>query len=261
MTAIKLFQTYDQQVRLLQARGMDAGDRDKAVFQLKQVNYYRLSGYWYPFRRIVNGSRTDDFFPGTTLDERIHLNPSLLNSRAHSGAYEQWKNRYNREVADSHEDFVEHHRTRYGGEMPVWAAVEVLDWGGLTKLYGFSPRSVQDDVAAAFNLGAPQLESWLKSLNIVRNVCAHHGRFFNRVFALAPKLPPAGRFPALDRAASFTRTFGHLTLIQFLLESQKMRRTGLPALMRTFPEVRFVPRSHTGAPVDWNESTLWGQAR
>ena len=195
------------------------------------------------------------------IDERIHLNPSLLNSRAHSGAYEQWKSRYNREVADSHEDFVEHHRTRYGGEMPVWAAVEVLDWGGLTKLYGFSPRPVQDDVAGAFNLRAPQLESWLKSLNIVRNVCAHHGRFFNRVFALAPKLPSAGRFPELDRAASFTRTFGHLTLVQFLLESQKMRRTGLPALMRTFPEVRFVPRSHTGAPADWDESTLWRQAR
>lgn len=296
MTAMKLFQTYDQQVGLLESRGMDVGDHDEAVFQLKRVNYYRLSGYWYPFRRIANGSRMDDFFPGTTLadvmklydfdaalramtfsalapieltvrallghalgsiNERIHLEPALLNSRARGVEYERWKSRYDRELADSHEDFVEHHWKKYGGELPVWAAVEVLDWGGLTKLYGFSPRSAQDDVAATFNLRAPQLESWLKSLNIVRNVCAHHGRLFNRVFALTPKLPSAGTFPELDRAASFTRTFGHLTLIQFLLENQKIRRTGLPAVMRTYPAVRFVPRSHTGAPVDWDESPLW----
>lgn len=141
--------------------------------------------------------------------------------------------------------------------MPVWAAVEVLDWNGLTKLYGFSPRAVQDELAVRFNLRAPQLESWLKSLNIVRNVCAHHGRLFNRVFALAPKLPTPGKFPDLDQAASFTRTFGHLTMIQFLLDSQGLRRTLLPSVMRTFPSVKIVPVTHTGAPHDWNSFSLW----
>lgn len=296
MAAIKLYRSYGEQVAVLESRGMDVGDPEEAARQLRQVNYYRLSGYWYPFRQIVNGSRVDNFYPGTTLTdvlalynfdaslrtatfgalapieltvrallghalgrigERAHLDPSLLGARARQPAYEVWRARYESEVAESHEDFVEHHRHKYGGEMPVWAAVEVLDWGGLTKLFGFSPRTVQDDVAAQFNLRAPQLESWLKSLNIVRNVCAHHGRLFNRVFALAPKLPTPGTFPDLDHAASFTRSFGHLTMIQFLLDSQGMRRTLLPSVMRAFPVVKIVPPSHTGAPDDWDASALW----
>jgi len=296
LTAVKLFKSYDQQVEQLEARGMDVGDRDEAMAQLRRVNYYRLSGYWYPFRQIVNGSRGDEFYPGTTLvdvmklyhfdaslramtfaslatveltvrallghplgrvNECIHLDPGMLNSRARGGAYERWRARYDRELEDSHEEFVEHHRRRYGGTLPIWAAVEILDWGGLTKLYGFSPRPVQDEVARSFGLRAPQLESWMKSLNIVRNVSAHHGRLFNRVFALAPKLPPAGDFPALDAAAPFTRTFGHLTLIQFLLNSQGLKRAGLPAVMRTFPDVRSVPLRHIGAPDDWAASPLW----
>ena len=140
----------------------------------------------------------------------------------------------------------------------MWAAVEVLDWGSLTALYGFSPRNVQDAVADAFGLSAPQLESWLKSLNIVRNVCAHHGRLFNRVFALAPRLPAFGRFPGLDAAGPFNRTFGQLSLIQHMLHEQGIGRpTVLPTLLRSFPVVRGVPISHTGAPHGWESISIW----
>jgi abortive infection bacteriophage resistance protein len=296
LTAVKLFQSYDEQVARLARRGMEVGDHAEAVAQLRRVNYYRLSGYWYPFRKMVDGSRSDDFFAGTTLadvmklyhfdaslrsmtfaalapvelavraslghalgslHESIHLEQGMLNARAQGSNYVAWRKRYDRELNKSHEDFVEHHHRKYDGRLPVWAAVEILDWGSLTTLFGFAPRSAQDSVASGFGLSAPQLESWLKSLNIVRNVCAHHGRLFNRVFALAPKLPAVGVSPALDAAGPFTRTFGLLTLIQFLLESQGLRRAGLPAALRSFPAVRFVPLRHTGAPDTWQQLPLW----
>lgn len=54
--------TYEQQADLLLERGLEA-DRDELIRRLQSVNYYRLSGYLYPFRQA------DDFFlPGTTLD-------------------------------------------------------------------------------------------------------------------------------------------------------------------------------------------------
>lgn len=149
---------------------------------------------------------------------------------------------------------------KYGGLLPVWAAVELLDWGSLTMLYGFSPRTVQDTVAHAYGLTAPQLESWLKSLNIVRNVCAHHGRLFNRVFALAPKLPVPGRFPDLDRSGPFTRAFGQLTMIQHMLTVQGIGHPRLlPAVLRGYPSVRLLPISHVGAPSNWAEIPLWAR--
>jgi abortive infection bacteriophage resistance protein len=299
MQAAKQFKTYDEQVKLLVARGMDVGDQAAAAEQLQNVNYYRLSGYWYPFRKLgtTKGEpRQSDFFPGTALsdvtklytfdanlrsatfaslspvelsvrallghalgevDECAHLKPAALSARAHGDAYSRWLARYQQELGDSREDFVEHHRQKYNGVLPVWAAVEILDWGGLTRLYGFSPRQVQDDVADAFGLRAPQLESWMKSLNVIRNICAHHGRFFNRVYALMPKLPSVGRYPDLDEAGPFTRTFGQLSLIQFMLRSRGHRSTLLPAVLRTYPSVNGVPKSHLGTPDDWATLSLW----
>lgn len=297
---MKAYRTYEGQVDLLVSRGMAVGDREQAVDTLRRINYYRLSGYWYPFRHQVGDQRGDSFYPGTHLDDVValhdfdarlraatfsvlapielalrahlghelgrvdpcaHLDPMMLGPAARGGdGYATWLESYEREIARSREDFVAHHEAKYGGRLPVWAAVEVLDWGGLTRLYGFAPRAAQDAVADACGLRAPQLRSWMKALNIVRNICAHHGRLFNRVHALTPKLPSPGIHPDLDAVATdWSRTFGQLTLIQFLLDRFDLGRTTLlPAVMRSYPAVRAVPITHTGAPADWGTvSALW----
>ena len=41
--------TYDEQVALLQSRGMQLDDTAAAPFQLQHLNYYRLGAYWLPF--------------------------------------------------------------------------------------------------------------------------------------------------------------------------------------------------------------------
>ena len=293
----KPFKTYPQQVALLESRGMDVGHHQTAEDHLRRVNYYRLSGYWYPFRQVRGQARADEFYPGTRLDDVIklyrfdenlramtfaalapieltlralighelgridvcaHLKPELLNSRANGPSYQLWKDRYERALIDSREDFVDHHQSRYAGVLPVWVAVEILDWGPLTRLYGFAPRSAQDRVAEAFGLRAPQLESWLKSLNIVRNVCAHHGRLFNRVFALKPKLPAAQSHPSLRAVGPFERTFGQLSLIQHLLRSQGIGRPSvLTSVFASFPDIGRVPLHSTGAPENWATNPLW----
>lgn len=298
MTPVKSFKTYDEQVDILVERGMQIPDRESAIEYLARINYYRLSGYWYPFRRMSDGRRIDEFYPGTTfpdvialydfdsrlrtttfdalasielgvrsslghalgdVDECAHLRPSVLNARARGGVYADWRARYEIETSRSQEDIVQHHRDQYGGELPVWVAVEVLGMGALRHLYSFAPRPVQERVAEEFGLLAPQLESWLKSLEIVRNTCAHHGRLFNRVFTKTPRLPVAGRFPDLDAAArAMNRTFGQLSLIQHMRQQMGVGPArSLPRVLETFPSVRAVPLSHVGATDDWRNSSLW----
>ena len=297
---VKAYRTYEEQVDLLARRGMAIGDRGKAIATLQRVNYYRLSGYWYPFRQQVGGKRVDDFYPGISLDDVValyefdvrlraatfsvlapielalrahlghelgrvdpcaHLDPDLLGPTVQKGnSYQKWLEGYEAELSRSREDFVAHHHDKYGGRLPVWAAVEVLDWGSLTWLYGFAPRKVQDAVADACGLRAPQLTSWMKALNLVRNTCAHHGRLFNRVHTLSPKLPKVGVYPDLDAVSTdWSRTFGQLTLIQFLLDRLGLSRTTLlPAVMKSYPTVRAVPITHMGAPTGWQSaSALW----
>lgn len=297
---VKMYKSYTQQVEILADRGMDMGDQKSAVATLRRVNYYRLSGYWYPFRRQAPDGRHDDFYAGTRfsdvvalyefdarlraatfaalapvelairallghelgrIDPCAHFQSSLLGPTARSGGgYAKWVKRYEDELHRSREDFVEHHHKKYGGKLPVWAATDLLDWGSLTYLYGFAPRGVQNVVADACGLSAPQLTSWLKSLNLVRNTCGHHGRLFNRVHTITPKLPKIGRHLDLDAVSEdWSRTFGQLTLVQFL--SDRLG-TGcsrlLPAVVASFPVVQIVPIMHMSVPDGWQDnSPLW----
>jgi len=126
-------------------------------------------------------------------------------------------------------------------------------------LYDMAPRAVQDSVADTFGLTAPQLSSWLNSLEIVRNACAHHGRLFNKVYAKAPKMPPTDTHPGLDAAsASMTKTFGQLTMIQYMRDKSGVGRSAiLGAVLSSYPQVAPVPASHLGMPADWKATTLW----
>lgn len=58
--------TYDELVSLLQDRNLIIKDRYKAKLKLESINYYRLSGYMLPYKRIVGGIMTDDFRDGIT---------------------------------------------------------------------------------------------------------------------------------------------------------------------------------------------------
>lgn len=298
---IKEFKSYAEQVELLESRGMDVGDPEEAALDLSKVSYYRLSGYWYPFRKqkLKERGRSDTFRDGTTFSdvlalydfdarlrtttfaamtpielairaslghalgevhESAHLRPELLGSAARRGnEYENWLKKYNKERQNSHEDFVGHHDKRYGGTLPVWAAVELLGWGALAKLLEFSPQLVQDEVAATFGLSAQQLKSWMRTLNMVRNTCAHHGRLFNRVHALQPRLPRPGTFPALDAIEPVkSKTFAQLTLIQHMLDQRMIGRPNmLPAVLRSYPEVPLIEITVTGASRTWSDNKLW----
>lgn len=306
-TEPKSFKAYDQQVALLVHRGMEVADADDAVEVLRRVSYYRLSGYWYPFRmaKADGRSRSDRFIAGTTFDEVValydfdarlrssvfaalapieltfralighelgridpfaHLLPELLgpvaraqNSQSPSHRFSRWRAAYEREVRSSHEDFVAHHQANHGGAIPIWAAVELMDWGMLTHFFAMAPERARTAVAGHLRLSSPQLESWLKSLNVLRNIAAHHGRMFNRVYSLQPKLPRGDACPEVTRhSAVMNRAFGQLTLVQYLLTNLSIGNSKLlPTTLGTFPTVDRIPREHLGAPHDWRYVELW----
>ena len=121
------------------------------------------------------------------LDPLIHLDASKLSATASNpskrtkGAteHDDWVRKYRQALRSSREDFVEHHRSQYDGVLPVWVAVEVMDWGMLSHLYRFTPNPARNRIARECNMSGPQLESWLKSLNILRNYSAHHARLWS----------------------------------------------------------------------------------
>lgn len=65
----KPFLDIESQLNRLRERGMIFADQERAYRELQAIGYYRLSGYWYPFRKWpeeVGGTRPSDFVEGTT---------------------------------------------------------------------------------------------------------------------------------------------------------------------------------------------------
>ncbi|WP_158268815.1 Abi family protein [Salinibacterium hongtaonis] len=63
---------------LVDERGMVIADRAQAESALRRIGYYRLSGYWYPFRKQAIGDNgkpvhLSDFIPGTTIVQVLDI--------------------------------------------------------------------------------------------------------------------------------------------------------------------------------------------
>jgi len=60
--------TFQQQAQRLISRGLVVRDPQELENYLSQVNYYRLSGYWYIFKQIDPVTKAESFKPGTTFE-------------------------------------------------------------------------------------------------------------------------------------------------------------------------------------------------
>lgn len=87
-------------------------------------------------------------------------------------------------------------------------------------------RAEQNAIAKSYGLPADSgsvLASWLRSLNYLRNVCAHHSRLWNRNMVDQPRLPQPGAVAALDafrrsnQAQLVARPFVLLCICQYLM--------------------------------------------
>ena len=67
----KPFKSIDEQIHILQDRGMIIDDASRARNALETIGYYKLSGYSYPFRRKREGTNeiADEFTEGTTFEQ------------------------------------------------------------------------------------------------------------------------------------------------------------------------------------------------
>ncbi len=65
--------TYIKQVELLKSRGMTIPDETRAIRQLANISYYRLSAYMLPHKLKEDGRITDKFKEHTTWDSVYNL--------------------------------------------------------------------------------------------------------------------------------------------------------------------------------------------
>lgn len=82
-----------------------------------------------------------------------------------------------------------HHDAQYGGQLPVWVAIEVLRFGPLSKLIANLTKSDREQLSRR-HYGVPEyyFAKWVRSLSYLRNVCAHYSRLYNRKLKQIPRV-------------------------------------------------------------------------
>ena len=294
---------YEQQASKLIERGLIANHQELVKY-LKAVNYYRLSGYWYPFR---NPDST--FKPNTTIDkiwhryifdrkfrllvmdaiERIEVSirthlvyefshaygsfgylkrcnlPNLKEYTDTEGVkqngYTKFIDRIQNETKHSKEVFVKHFFTTYDDShnLPLWMAVEIMSFGMMLTMFRGVDDSFKKKIATKYDVSDTVLESWLKSLNVIRNICAHHGRLWNRELGYKPMIPKKKKNPEWHSPVSFAnnRIFSILTICKYMMKKANIDVGWQENLENLLIESKDIPLRPMGFPDNWQELSIW----
>lgn len=102
----------------------------------------------------------------------------------------------NKEVERSKDSFIQHFQENYSNfpKVPIWMLTEVLSLGSLSFLYHglMNNKALNKEdkkaVAQHFSIHHEKLAEWLHILTYIRNICAHHGRLWNKELAIKAKI-------------------------------------------------------------------------
>ncbi len=298
---MKQWKSIDDQLAILKSRGMAISDPIRAKKALERFGYYRLSGYWYPFRQTNGvGTIADQFVADTHMSEAVdlyvfdkklrllaldalerielalqvdvayhfgrrdpcaHLRPDLLQQKfVNNGRYEKWQERYrNLEHRSGKTGFVKHNNKTYG-ELPIWVAVQILDFGALSHLFEMLPMDIQTKIAGKYGItNGKYLIQWMRSFSQIRNASAHHERLWNNHIKDHSSVPPQ----LIDIAKTDQyQVFRYFCLMRFFLKQlcpKSNWHIRLRDHLHNFPEPSnsAVTLQDMGAISGWEEWKLW----
>lgn len=292
--------SFPDQLKQLKARGMIVEDEAEALHYLAQLNYYRLGAYWLPFEQ---DHQAHTFKPDTTFNdvlnlyifdrelrllimdaiERIevsirsllacklghrygshaHLNPNIFFDPI---SYGRSITKLDQDTKRSGEGFIKHLTNKYEEQLPpIWAVVELMTMGQLSKWYGnVKERQDRKAIADSYDMDEKTLRSFLQHLTTIRNHCAHHSRVWNREFTFTFSIPnkrPNKMLTSFHRDGRLERKlYNTLVMLAYMMDCVcpghhwKMR---LINLLKSHE----INVTGMGFPGDWQTRAIWLESK
>lgn len=286
----------DEQIEMLKRRGLHFDDESAAIEKLKVISYFRLANYWKPMesdkqRHVFKAdSKFADVVALYDFDKELR---SLIFSAvqsieialrtkvvqivssehgpfwfaeealfSHSSIFSLCLARIKSELERSKEDFLLEHFVRYDEPPypPAWKTLEVTSLGTLSKLYcNLSDNHLKKRIAK--ELGLPQhlyLESWIKSLSVLRNCVAHHARIWNRKYPWKPQLPRKLPHSWIEgKGVLQEKLYAQLCCIAYLMDAIQPDNTFKLRLKELLADHPIVDVAAMGFTKGWHDEALW----
>ena len=287
----------ENQVKQLKSRGLTIASEPFAHTCLSNISYYRLRAYTFPFQDNTNPNHPfiipitlEEIITLYNFDRelRLHVIDGLekIEIALRTQIIYQWaitngshwqmnrnlfrdQNRFTShwatlqtEINRSNETFIEHYKATYTNplEPPAWMSLEVSSFGLLSLMFmNLKKGDEKKAVASHFGLNdISLLENWLHCFSNMRNICAHHGRLWNRRLTAHIKLPtnPSSQF--LNNVNVYPyKLYAVLSCMQYILQLISPSGTfkeELKSLMQSCPMKQ---EKEMGFPVEWKNEPLW----
>lgn len=211
--------TFEEQLaHLINDKGLVVRNRKNALSILKHENYYRLSGYMIDFlddddlfvgsisfEKIYNIYKTDKEIRSVLFelinDIEVYLKTQVanyfsleygpdgyrnpcnfndLNRKNYSDVINLLKKCNDISARNPENLIVKHHEENYGGFMPLWAIVELMSFGTISKFFSIMKTADKKAICRiGFNdITHDKLESFYHCIAYLRNQCCHYQRFY-----------------------------------------------------------------------------------
>lgn len=287
----KPFKTIDEQIALLEERGLIIDDIKLAKRYLEYHNYYRLSGYSLTLRKsnaFHNGIKFSHITQIYNFDSE--LKTTLLNYLAHAevnlrthigyifgklhGPYGYMKeenyinkNQYNlflesfekALIENRNEVFVKHHMEKKNKSFPIWVTVEILSFGNISKFFKSIHFNIQKEICQKYyyNIRPKYISNWTHVLCVVRNMCAHRARLFNRGLATAPLFSKEDLL--IFKSYGYTPNeigkslFFALIILDRIIDDESLRKKFINDFKTLMTKYPFVDIKYYGFKSNWEE--------
>jgi abortive infection bacteriophage resistance protein len=279
---------------------MEIPDDGIAEYWLRHVSYYRLSAYWLYFE-LPKGNTGPRFKSGTTFNAvtdlynfdrglrrlvmrgtehvEVALRGSWAYEMAHLGTGHAYldaghyskRDEFHRNLAKlagevewSKETYIKHYRDRYESPAlpPAWMVAEMMSFGQLSRWYSnLSDRALRNRIANPLGLSETVLVPLVRHVTDIRNICAHHGRLWNRGFLQPPKLAmkPENLKQSLDGTANQApaKLYNGITMIAHVVKTVAPGSTWISDISAHFVNQPTNDMAAMGFPPDWQLRPIW----
>lgn len=149
--------------------------------------------------------------------------------------------------------FVKHHINKYGGQFPIWVAVELFTFGNLTSLYSIMKDEDKKVIAKLYRTTDLYFNSWIRLLQEVRNLCAHYARLYNLILKTTPRLYKEYDFLTQDPKTKKTKIFQILIVLKKVLDEDQWIDfySKFSLLLNRYS--KYIKLSFMNFPNNWNE--------
>lgn len=288
----KPFKSIREQIDILKERGLIIDNDSYAHKVLSHVNYYRLSGYTLTLRKndkFYKNITMEQVMQIYNFDTELRaallylLEYIEVSFRTHLGYFhskdygalgyinkdtfenELHYERFSQEIFklikenEKNEVFIKHHNEKYDGQFPFWVIVELMSFGCLSRGFKNLHEEVKTSICKEYYLPVPYkyVENWLQGLVVLRNICAHRGRLYNRYITFAPKLSAKDKKLFKNNNLNLNKEtkqiFTYVYIMNKLIDDDLIMDNFIDRFKKLIIKYPFVKLTHYGFHDNWEK--------